>query len=135
MKLTIQLFLFFTLVSHALFIGGSAADKENAKSFQKTTNCQKLSAIDKYHLETADQIKKKWHAPKDSVCDTNYQIDIVLTVLANGEIKDIYFCKKSNCKDLDESAYLAVMKAAPFKPFPVEIKVEQVRLGIGFSPN
>jgi outer membrane biosynthesis protein TonB len=93
------------------------------------------SPIEKYQMEAAYQVNKNWEYPKNSQCIGNIQTSIVLSILPNGEIKDMFFHKKSNCKDLDDSAYSAIKRAAPFKPFPKDLDAEIVELGLRFCPN
>jgi hypothetical protein len=98
-------------------------------------NIEDAPPIDKYRIEAAYQVNKNWKYPKNSQCIGNIQTSIVFSILPNGEIKEIFFHKKSNCKDLDDSAYSAIKRAAPFKLFPKDLNAEIVELGLRFCPN
>ena len=90
---------------------------------------------DKYMIEVAYKVDKTWIFPKNSLCNQNMQTSILLSILPNGEIKKVSFYEKSKCKDLDDSALSAIKRAAPFKPFPENLKVEVVDMGLRFSPK
>jgi colicin import membrane protein len=56
-----------------------------------------------------------------------------IKILANGEIKEIRFEKRSGNRYLDESAYKALMKTNPLPPLPKGFKLYEV--GLIFTPK
>jgi hypothetical protein len=130
------IFALLALMMLSALVLGCASNQSGKKSKK---NCyhklEDAPPIEKYQIEAVYQVNKNWEYPKNSQCIGNIQTSIVLSILPNGEIKDIFFSKKSNCKDLDDSAYSAIKRAAPFKPFPKDLDAEIVELGIRFCPN
>jgi outer membrane biosynthesis protein TonB len=125
-----------SLMILSALVFGCATDQSEKKS--KNSICQNMedtSPIDKYRIEVAYQVNQNWEYPNDSKCIRNIQTSIVNSIFPNGEIEDIFFHKKSDCKDLDDSAYSAIESAAPFKPFPKDLDAEIVELGLMFSPD
>jgi periplasmic protein TonB len=47
---------------------------------------------------------------------------LMVSILANGEVKEIVLLKSSGYSLLDEAAKQSVRLAAPFPPFPAEIR-------------
>jgi hypothetical protein len=113
----------------------------NQKIRAKEYNCYDgksgkiLPLIDCYQLGVAYLVSKKWNFHPENKCDQNDITSIVISIMPDGKIKTINYVHRSKCEGLDESAYLAVMSATPFKPFPNEIKDDLVELGLRFSPE
>jgi len=55
--------------------------------------------------------------------------------MPNGEIKDIWFDKRSGNSYFDESVQKAVMKSNPVRPHPPEVKRPFVDVGLRFTPE
>lgn len=89
--------------------------------------------IDLYRLEVAYQVNKHWITPKNSTCPDTKLTSLVFTILPNGVIKYIAFIERSKCRELDGSAYSAIIRAAPFKNFPNNLKEPEVTLGLRFT--
>lgn len=102
------------------------------KNIRCYNNIENAPPIDKYRFEVALQVQKNWEFPNNSQCAEDLRTSIILTILPDGGIKEIFVHKKSICKDLDDSAYAAIERAAPFKPFPKELKAKDVVLGLRF---
>ena len=58
---------------------------------------------------------------------------IMIKIMANGEIKDVWFEKRSGNQYLDESAYKAIVKSNPLPPLPKGYQFYQV--GLIFTPT
>ena len=121
------------LILSAVFF--NCASDQSANKSQKIIDFSKVPPIDKYRVEVAYQVNKNWKFPKNSECYGDIQTGLVFSILPNGEIREIFFHKKSNCKDLDDSAYSAIIRAAPFKPFSNELDAAIAELGLWFSPE
>ena len=118
----------------AMLILSCASNQEAVKdkNIRCYNNIDNAPPIDEYRFEVALQVQKNWEFPNNSQCAEDLKTSIILTILPDGEIKEIFVHKKSNCKDLDDSAYAAIERAAPFKPFPKEFKAKDVVLGLRF---
>ena len=91
--------------------------------------------IDLYRIGAAYQVNKNWFMPKNSNCADTKVTSIAFTILPNGEIKDIVYLERSKCNELDDSAYSAIMRAAPFKPFPNSLNVKEIKVALRFKKN
>ncbi len=60
---------------------------------------------------------------------------VMIKILRNGRLADIWIETKSGNEFLDRSAMRAIKKAAPFKPLPAEFKDSTYELGLLFSPK
>ncbi len=127
-----QILAIFALMMLSALVLNCALDQSKKNCYH---NLEDAQPIDKYRIEAAYQVNKSWEYPMNSQCIGNIQTSIVFSILPNGEVKDIFFHKKSNCKDLDDSAYSAIKRTAPFKPFPKDLDVETVELGLRFCPD
>lgn len=92
--------------------------------------------IDIYRVEIAYKVQQNWASP-DQLADgrSDLQTLLVFKVMANGEIKDIYFTDRSGNDQFDESAYQAVMKSNPVDPHPKSVSEPYVQLGLRFTPE
>lgn len=124
----ILLFLSILICSCA----GNTEVQQTAKRVKYYTK-DNAPQIDLYRLEAVYQVNKKWIMPKKSKCADSKPTYIVFTILPNGEIKKITYTERSECKELDDSAYSAIVRAVPFKPFPNNLNAEEVNLGLRFS--
>lgn len=95
-----------------------------------------LELIDIYRVEVAYQIQKNWAFPEQLAGGrTDLVAELAFTILPNGEIKDIWFDKKSGNRYLDESAKKAIMKSNPVRPHPPGINKAFVNVGLRFTPK
>jgi len=95
-----------------------------------------LELIDIYRIEIAYQIQKQW-AFSDQLArgQKNLEAYLALKVMPNGEIKDIWFDKRSGNSYFDESAKKAIMKSNPVRPHPTGVKKPFVNVGLRFTPE
>ncbi len=95
-----------------------------------------LELIDIYRVEVAYQIQKNWAFPEQLAgARSDLVAELGFTILPNGEIKDIWFDKKSGNRYLDESAKKAIMKSNPVRPHPPGIQKPYVNVGLRFTPK
>jgi len=95
-----------------------------------------LEKIDLYKLEIAYHIEKKWAFPEQFAGDrTDLEAVLVIKILPNGEIRDIWFEKKSGNSYFDESALKAVKKSNPLPPLPKEYRRPFYNVGLVFTPS
>ena len=97
---------------------------------------QVLEKIDLYKLEIAYHIEKKWAFPEQFAGGrTDLEAVLVIKILPNGEIRDIWFEKKSGNSYFDESAEKAVRKSNPLPPLPKEYRRPFYNVGLVFTPS
>jgi TonB family protein len=92
--------------------------------------------IDVYRVEVALMVQQNWaYAEQVGGRNKNQETYLVFKVLPNGEIKDVFFTDRSGNTYLDESAYRAIVKSNPVKPFPPGINEPYVEIGLRFTPE
>ena len=95
-----------------------------------------LELIDIYRIEIAYQIQKNWAFSEQLIGgQKNLEAYLALKVMPNGEIKDIWFDKRSGNSYFDESAKKAIMKSNPVRPHPPGVKKHFVDIGLRFTPE
>ena len=95
-----------------------------------------LELIDIYRAQISYYIEKNWAFSKQLA---GGRIDlaavVVIRIMRNGEIKDVWFEKKSGNTYFDESAYKAVMKSNPLPMLPKGYLRPYYNLGLIFTPS
>lgn len=95
-----------------------------------------LELIDIYKSQISYYIEKNWAFSKQLA---GGRIDlaavVVIRIMRNGEIKDVWFEKKSGNTYFDESAYKAVMKSNPLPMLPKGYSRPYYNLGLIFTPS
>jgi len=87
-----------------------------------------------YQHEISYHILKNWVFSEELAGKhTDLEAILKIKILANGEIKKIWFEKRSGNRYLDESAYKALMKTNPLPPLPKGFKLYEV--GLIFTPK
>lgn len=121
--------------------GGSGvdvpADAKGARTgvFAKGSK-QEAELIDIYRTEIAYEINKNWaYAEQLGGGGRNLVVSIVIKVLPDGEITDIFFVDRSGNEYLDDSAYKAIVKSSPVRPHPPGLNMPSVELGLRFGPE
>jgi len=106
-------------------IGGPEADSKRI-----------LELIDIYRVEVAYQIQKHWAFSEQLAGGrTDLMAELAFTIMPNGEIRDIWFDRRSGNKYLDESAQKAILKSNPVRPHPTGIVKPFVIVGLRFTPK
>ena len=89
-----------------------------------------------YNAEIAWQIEKNWVFSEDFAgSSTDLEAALAIKIMPNGEIKEIWFDKKSGNSFLDDSAYKAVMKSNPLPPLPKGFLLPYYTVGLKFGPK
>lgn len=92
------------------------------------------SAILVYQQEISYHIRNNWVFSEELAGQrSDLEARLMIKVMANGEIKDIWFERRSGNRYLDESAYKAVMKSNPLPPLPKGYQLYNV--GLIFTPS
>ena len=94
-----------------------------------------LEQIDLYKLEIAYHIEKKWAFSEQLMGGrTDLEAVVVIKIMPTGEIRDIWFEKKSGNGYFDDSAYKAVKKCNPLPPLPKSYRRPFYNVGLVFTP-
>jgi colicin import membrane protein len=93
-----------------------------------------LELIDIYRIEIAYRIQKNW-AFSDQLAGgrTDLEAWVAIKVMQNGEIKDVWFDKRSGNSYFDEAAKNAIMKSNPLPPLPQSYVRPYIEAGFHFT--
>jgi colicin import membrane protein len=95
-----------------------------------------LELLDIYRIEVAYQVNKNWaFAEQLAGGRTDLITELAFSIMPSGEIKDIWFDKRSGNRYLDESAKKAVLKSNPVRPHPPGVTKPFVIVGLRFTPK
>lgn len=125
--------LFFTITVALTIVCSTfalAGEQHNQVDFQKNG-----SEENKYTLEVAYQINQNWEFIGAGAVSPDLQTSIIFKVLPDGEITDIIYFEKSGNEKLDRSAYHAITRSSPVKPFPDTISRKYIQMGLNFTPK
>ncbi|MFW6335017.1 MAG: energy transducer TonB, partial [Desulfosalsimonas sp.] len=94
-----------------------------------------LSPMEIYQAEVAALMKQNWAFSPDMAGENARGLEarLVIKIMSDGEISDVWFEKRSGNDYLDESAYRTVMKASPLPPLPEGRS--RYHLLLGFTPS
>lgn len=103
--------------------GGTGADSKKV-----------LEVIDIYRIEIAYRIQKNW-AFSDQLAGgrTDLEAWVAIKVMQNGEIKDVWFDKRSGNSYFDDAAKNAIIKSNPLPPLPNAYVRPYVEAGFHFT--
>ncbi len=95
-----------------------------------------LELIDIYRIEIAYQVQKNW-AFSDQMAGGRKDLEswVAIKIMPNGEIKDIWFDKRSGNSYFDEAAEKAILKSDPLPPFPKGYLRSFYVVGFHFTPS
>ncbi len=91
--------------------------------------------VSAYQAEVAWRIERNWFFSEQTTGKQNIKTVLIIEIMKNGEIKEVYFETKSGSPYLDESAYKAVLKSNPLPPLPDAFGVSSYKLGLTFTPS
>jgi len=93
-----------------------------------------LELIHIYQIEIAYRIQKNW-AFSDQLAGGRTDLDawVAIRVMQNGEIKDVWFDKRSGNSYFDEAAKNAIMKSNPLPPIPRAYVRPYIEAGFHFT--
>ena len=114
---------------------GEAVSVGQKKGF-KGGGKQEGELIDMYRLEIAYAIQKNWAYSEQLAGNSGDLVaSIVMKVMPDGQIEDIFFTDRSGNPYLDESAYKAIVKTSPVKPHPDTLNRPYIEMGLRFTPK
>ena len=100
------------------------------------TGAAGIQPIDFYRSLVPNYIENNWVFNEQLVGGrTDLVSVIVIKIMQNGEISDIWFEKKSGNSYFDDSVYKAVKKSNPLPPLPKEYTRPYYELGLIFTPK
>jgi colicin import membrane protein len=95
-----------------------------------------IQPIDFYKSLIPSHIENNWVFNEQLVGGRSDLVSvIVVKIMKNGEITDIWFEKKSGNSYFDDSVYKAVKKSNPLPPLPREYTQPYYELGLIFTPK
>jgi colicin import membrane protein len=95
-----------------------------------------LELLDIYHAEIWDQIQRNWaYAQEMAGGQTNLEAVIIVKIMRDGQIRDIWFEKRSGNSYFDDSVYKAVKKSNPLPPLPEGFLKPFHEVGFRFNPS
>lgn len=99
-------------------------------------NPGELTPIDRYKFEIMEMIQRNWALSLQLAGQlNNMQSVLVIKVMPDGEINDIWFEEKSGNPHLDESSHKAILKSNPLPPLPSGFTGPFLMVGIVFTPS
>ena len=95
-----------------------------------------LELIDIYRVEIAYRIQKNWAFSEQLAGgQTGLEAWVAIKIARTGEIKDIWFDKRSGNDYFDEAAKNAIRKSNPLPPLPSGYMRPYVEAGFHFTPK
>jgi colicin import membrane protein len=95
-----------------------------------------LELIDIYRIEVAYRIQKNWAFSEQLAGGrTDLEAWVAIKIMRNGEIKDIWFDKRSGNDYFDEAAKKAILKSNPLPPLPNGYIRPYCEAGFHFTPS
>jgi len=101
-----------------------------------TSQKRVLDQIDIYKVELTYYIEKNW-AFSEQMAGGNTELEAVLVIkiMPDGQIRDIWFEKKSGNSYFDDSVHKAVAKSNPLPPLPAGFLRPYFNVGLIFTPS
>lgn len=135
-KLSFQKRAAGSLAAALLLLGVAGVDRalaEDAKDSAATAtdSVSSSSEWDAYLKGMSDQILAKWVTPAKVGQYKNIKIE--MRVRKDGKLANSNLTKSSQIVSIDTASKKAVIKAAPFKPFPEGFKEEFAKFEVNFD--
>lgn len=114
--------------------GGKPAPAVSPSASAGNTYPRDFTQIEIFQAEVSVRLKNNWVFSEKLAGETKgLESRLVIKILPDGSITDIWFEKRSGNAYLDDSAYKTVMKSNPLPPLPVGIPY--YHLVLGFTPS
>ena len=89
-----------------------------------------------YYAEIAVAIQKNWAFSEQLAGgETGLYNEVVIKIMRNGKIDNVWFDRRSGNRYFDESTRKAILKSDPLPPMPEGIAKTFLELGIRFTPE
>ena len=132
----------FAIVIACLLLGCAAPQRNNTIVGSAGANASDgegrtaLRQITIYQAEIPFHIRRHWaYSEQMAGGQKDLAAWIIIKIMPNGEIADIWFEKKSGNTYFDESAFNAVKKSSPLPPLPKGYNKPFMDLGLRFIPR
>ncbi|MBW2368297.1 MAG: TonB C-terminal domain-containing protein, partial [Deltaproteobacteria bacterium] len=110
----------------------NAADNTGGRIGRKRT----LDLLDIYQAEIPFYIQKNWAFSEQLAGGrTDLLAVLVIKIMHDGQIQDIWYERRSGNRYLDESAYKAIQKSNPLPSLPKGIRRAFIQVGLRFTPS
>ncbi len=111
--------------------GGGAGGKSGLVGGRRA-----IEMMDIYRAEIPYRINENW-AFSSQLAGNIGKIEavVVVKIMPDGQIADIWFEKRSGNRYLDDSAYKAIQKSSPLPPLPPGYRYPFYELGMIFTPE
>jgi colicin import membrane protein len=114
--------------------GGRVSGGDSDREGTRTGVNKDYSPMEIYQAEVAVKMKRNWaFSPELAGGGKGLETRLVIKILPEGSIADVWYEKRSGNAYLDESAYKTVMKANPLPPLPKDYP--HYHLVLGFTPS
>lgn len=98
------------------------------------TSKKTLKLLDIYNAEIWHRIQKNWAFSEEMVQGrTNLEATIIVKILKQGEVRDIWFERRSGNSYFDDSVFKAVKKSDPLPPLPAGYRGPFYEVGFRFN--
>ncbi len=95
-----------------------------------------ITRLEIYNAEIFSLIQKNWALPLQFAGrDAELETKIGMKIMPDGEIRDIWFDKKSGDGSFDDQAEKAVLKSNPLPSLPPEFTEPYYEIGLRFTPS
>jgi len=109
-------------------------DAGEGKASGGNTAAQDYSQLNVWQAEVQVEMKQNWAFSSELAGDTQgLESRLLIKIMPDGQITDVWFEKRSGNPYLDESAYKTVMKSNPLPPLPESYPY--YHLVLGFTPS
>jgi hypothetical protein len=92
---------------------GDIAEIIQISKQEETPKMGVAEVIDMYRVEITHKISEVWSYNRNESTDAKSECSMVLKVLPDGSVEDVYIVTKSNDELLNQSAYSAIKKPPP----------------------
>lgn len=114
--------------------GGRVSGGDSDSDGTGTGSNNDYSPMEIYQAEVAVKMKRNWaFSPELAGGGKGLETRLVIKILPDGTIADVWYEKRSGNAYLDESAHKTVMKANPLPPLPKNYS--HYHLVLGFTPS
>jgi TonB family protein len=87
-----------------------------------------------YFAHIRKRVELNWSYPEEAAkAGTTGDLLLQITVMRDGQLKEISLIRSSGSQMLDENAIRAVKAASPFNPFPRRISKQRLKINLEFS--
>jgi colicin import membrane protein len=99
------------------------------------TGREGVELLDIYHAEIWHRIQKNWAFSEELAQGaSNLEAVVIVKIMKDGKIRDIWFEKRSGNTYFDDSALKAVKKSDPLPPLPAGFSEPFYEVGFRFNP-